>query len=249
MNLLLRCPDFGDASRLCTLAHLRNGEQRVGVPRLAPTLRLHAFSPDEVQRLHAAARGGVRDRLLLLLLFTTALRVGGLSRLPAVSPRDTWCRTVEKGGQIHPVALAPCVRDALSAYLAAHPASPEAHYLLPSRRNADHPISTTQLKRWFRGLCARAGVVGPHAHIHTTRHTVAVALRLAGCRIADIQAFLGHASPSTTLAVYCTPDFHQLVHLLRLPWFSGPVDHHRGVDDTLLRALAPSPLTRPPPAA
>jgi integrase len=187
----------------------------------------------------------------------------------------------EKGGQLVPVALAPCVRgrppfrkrgrlvpEALSAYYA-EASVRRTHvvrspFLFPSRDDPTRPVSTSHLKRRFRRLCRGALVVGPHAHIHTTRHTVAVrraggatrargrALRLAGCRVVDIQtggcdlpgwppraAFLGHASPTTTLAVYCAPDFSQLVNLLRLPWYENS-DNGQGRDDTLLRTLAPS---------
>ena len=109
-------------------------------------------------------------------------------------------------------------------------------------------MSTSYLKKRFRRLCERAGVAGPHAHIHTTRHTVAVALRLAGCRIVDIASFLGHALPSTTFSVYSTPSFEQLLGVLRLPWLSGA---HADVDADhgLLRALSGVTEAPPPPPA
>ena len=72
------------------------------------------------------------------------------------------------------MALAPCVREALGAYRADHVPSPGTRYLFRSRHHADQPVSTSHLKKRFRRLCQRASVEGPHAHIHTTRHTVAV---------------------------------------------------------------------------
>ena len=45
-------------------------------------------------------------------------------------------------------------------------------------------------------------------------------------------------NPNVTLRVYCTPDFHQLVQLLRLPWLEDHSKTGKG-DDSLLRALAP----------
>lgn len=280
ISILVRCPGWGmvaeddggtnnnNNSVECTLARLRPLLSPDAPPptrhSVAATLRQHAFSPEEVRRLHEAAASDPLDRLLLLLLLTTALRVGGLSRIPALTDTDRFAVTEEKGGQRFPVYLAPCVREALRAWWAVCPPRPGARYLFPARYDVERPVSTSYLKRRFRRLCGRAGVLGPHAHIHTTRHTTAVALRLAGCRIVDIQAFLGHANPSTTLAVYCTPDFHQLVDLLRLPWMEGgstTTAHHQKTlttttgspskpvvcprtsgDDTLLRALVPPDL-------
>lgn len=107
ITTLVRCPDWGDSASedsrgvVCTMARLR--------PLLAPdapvptrhnvaaTLRRHAFSPDEVRRLHEAAATDPFDRLILLLLFTTALRVGGLSRIPALTETDHWCTTEAQG--------------------------------------------------------------------------------------------------------------------------------------------------------
>ena len=68
-----------------------------------------------------------------------------------------------------------------------------------------------------------------------------VALRLAGYRVVDIQGFLGHANPLTTLTVYCVPDFRQLVGIMRLPWFEEDATKPlaQGSDDTLLRCLVP----------
>ena len=139
---------------------------------------------DEVRRLDAAAAPtGVIAELMLALLFTTAIRVGGLSRMPRVTAGDAWCitpgpvrlrradRPEEKGGVRFPVAIAPCIRSILQRYDA-----PPSVHLCPSPRQPSRPRSTSFFKRRFRALCDRAGIVGPHAHIHTTRHTVAIAL-------------------------------------------------------------------------
>lgn len=51
-------------------------------------------------------------------------------------------------------------------------------------------------------------------------------------------AFLGHSNPATTASIYCTPDFQQLIGLLRLPWHSESGGVVESGDDTLLCALA-----------
>lgn len=38
------------------------------------------------------------------------------------------------------------------------------------------------------------------------------------CYPVHIQTYMGHASPMTTLSVYCVPDFEHLISVLQLPW-------------------------------
>ena len=155
--------------------------------RRHPYFKQHSFSVDEVQRLYQAADDDAYTRLVLQILFTTGLRVGGLSRIPLptvegdpvvitgtdglLSGEARCCQ--EKGGVPFPVFLAPCVWSSIRRWWTTNPPSrPQQVYLLPSRRNIKRPVSTSKLKHLFRRLCRTAGVVGPHAHIHTTRHTI-----------------------------------------------------------------------------
>lgn len=93
-------------------------------------------------------------------------------------------------------------------------------------------------------------------------HSPPAGVAVASSSVRAAQAYLGHSNPSTTLAVYCTPDFHQLVDLLRLPWLErGKASSGAATtagDDTLLRTLAggdpiltgiPSSSPPPPPPA
>lgn len=250
--VLLQCPGYGTKPEgellAAKVAHqLRLGPSTTTIIRSAKTLRRHTFTPEEVRRLYKVAVDDPFDHLMLLLLFTTALRVGGLSRLPHVTAVDSWCITTEKAGVRFPVALAPCVRDAIAVYGRSSKGD-DSVYLFPSRYDPSKPISTSYLQRRFQRICTRAGVTGSHAHIHTTRHTVATALRLSGARIIDVAAFLGHANPVTTLSVYCTPDFNQLINCLKLPWYERGGDEAGTYDNTLLHSLTGTcPLPPPPP--
>lgn len=226
----------------------------LGAPIAAHTKPLparHAFNREEVCALHAAAaRTGPFSELLLRLLFTTGLRVGGVSRLalPRHDGEETLV-TEEKGGVLRTVRLSPPVWDALRRW--GSTPRPGQRYLFAARRDATRSVSTSHLKKHFRRLCQCAGVTGPHAHIHTTRHTVcmhrcwasttahgvpAVALRLAGARLVDIAAFLGHCNVNTTYAVYSAPSHEELMRCLRLPWLAA--DGGGGPDTSLLDALA-----------
>lgn len=210
--------------------------------------RRHAFTVAEVQALYtAASRSGAFPLLLLRLLFTTGLRIGGVCRIP-VPPLGAECvHTVEKGGLLRSVHLAPCVWVDVRNLWVEHPPRPNQRYLIPARYDSSRPVSTSHLKRTFRRLCDAAHVRGSHAHVHTTRHTVAVALRLAGARLIDIAAFLGHANINTTYAVYSAPTHQELVRGMCLPWMTTDGANGQTVDSRLLEALAGPPNVALPP--
>jgi integrase len=131
------------------------------------------------------------------------------------------CTTTEKGGRDHAVLLAPCTQRHIRNWSMYDRHPTPRRYLIPARRDKQmQPISTSFIKKRFTAIAARATppVVGSHVHIHTTRHTVAVALRMAGRRLVDIQAFLGHRNISTTASVYSLPLAFDLAVLL-------PVQH------------------------
>jgi integrase len=121
------------------------------------------------------------------------------------------------------VLLAPCVQRALVSWSKYRVYPVPRSYLLPAARHKlchTRPLSTSFVKKRFARIAARATppVCGSHVHVHTTRHTVAVALRMAGRRLVDIQAFLGHRNVSTTASVYSRPMAYDLAVLLDLPW-------------------------------
>lgn len=205
-----------------------------------------SFTVSEVRSLYAAAASDPLDDLLLTVLFTTGLRIGGVSRLPCFAPGERYCETVEKGGRVHAVPLAPAVHErALAWRPSTAPSGAEGRrYLFPARHHpAEGCVSTSFLRTRFKALCQRAGVHGPHAHPHSTRHTVAVALRLAGRSLTDVQAFLGHARLSTTVEVYARPELEPLLSMLHLPWWWRPEKDGGGASsaESLLNALVPPP--------
>ena len=64
------------------------------------------------------------------------------------------------------------------------------------------------VKTTFAGAVRRAGI--PHCTLHSTRHTFATRLVLAGVDLASVMQLLGHANISTTMK-YAHP----------APWLSG----------------------------
>ena len=106
-----------------------------------------------------------------------------------------------KGNKDRYVPLPERLLELLRAYWRTHrhptwlfPGEPQAGLLSPA------PMSEDGLQRAFRAARQESGVTKP-ATVHTLRHSYATHLLEAGVNLRIIQAYLGHASPTTT-AIY-----------------------------------------------
>ena len=192
---------------------------------------------------------GYAQRRVKCGLIRPCLCVGGLCHIPwfctpcTPNGHSIHCVTREKGGREQSILIAPCTQLAINEWIknqGKHMPTPR-RFLFPGRRcPTELPLSTSFIKKRFSAIATRASppVVGPHAHIHTTRHTVAVALRLAGRRMVDIQSFLGHRNVATTANIYSRPDADDLAMLLHLPWIPHRFEKKQG--DALLESLTGS---------
>jgi integrase len=175
--------------------------------------RAFAFTPIEVRNLYSMTTKGSPDRLLLVILLTTGLRVGGVKNLRTDCIAPGSGSTIEKGGRVHQFSICSELQTELTVHIERFGGS--SMYIFPSRQSLLFPCTTAKLQKRFRLICHRAGI--EQANVHRTRHTVAQALRSAGRAEYLIQRFLGHQSAKTT-AHYGEPPFSQVISSLRLPW-------------------------------
>jgi integrase len=95
------------------------------------------------------------------------------------------------------IPLASFLRDALADHLRRHPAGPGELVL---RSPAGQPLDADRFGHQWRRACRAAGV--PGLRYHDLRHTFASTLLSRGVSVKAVADWLGHASPTITLATY-----------------------------------------------
>jgi site-specific recombinase XerD len=166
------------------------------IPRPKTRRRIpEVLSVQEVARLLSQPRD-IKHRALLMLLYSSGLRVGELVRLrPSDLDEDRGILTVRngKGGKDRQTVLADKARDVLRIYRAAYPTDT---WLFPGNRRGRH-LNTRSVQRIVVQAARQAGIpkkVTPH----TLRHSFATHLLEGGTNIRVIQELLGHKSTRTT---------------------------------------------------
>lgn len=197
------------ARRLATLASFYRFAGEVGavssspvVIRRPPTGEAHvaltpALSVDEVRAVLAAADND-RDRLLVLLLFTTGARV---SEALALNIEDVETMAghatvvmAGKGGTVHRVPLRPLVVAALARLVESEGRTTGPMF---TTRATGERLSRQAAASMLARLGRRAGVdraVAPHQF----RAAAITAAFTAGESLRDVQDFARHADPRTT---------------------------------------------------
>lgn len=178
-------------------------ETVLGKPRLALSIprpkkesRLPAvLSQSEVARLLAAPKN-LKHRALLLLLYSSGLRVSELVRLrPDEVDQERGLLRVRsgKGAKDRYTLLARRATEAIRIYRAAYPTE---RWLFPGSRQDRH--LTTRSVQKIVARAARAAGIQKQVTPHTLRHSFATHLLEGGTNLRIIQELLGHRSSRTT---------------------------------------------------
>jgi integrase/recombinase XerC len=207
------------ARKLASLRSFYAFGQREGWVRTNPAKPLRSprrprklpkfLTGDEIARLLAApqtgAAGGLRDRAILELMYSSGVRVRELVNLDDtdLDLRNATVRVRGKGRRERLGIVGSHARTALQTWLAARPrqAATGAH-----RGRTTQPLFTNKFgnRLSVRGVArlldkhlATAGLAG-RASPHTLRHSFATHLLDAGADIRSVQELLGHKSLVTT---------------------------------------------------
>lgn len=185
---------------------------------------LHRLSNKELDLLYEASKLNIRDELMILLMSTTGIRVGGLSNLMVNNVckaigRDIVinenAKTLEKGGKWFSFVLTPNTKLLLHKWIAEHRKA-HSQYLFPGR--GDNPISTNRIGKIIKEIGERAGVTGPHVHPHALRHTFAHLLLESGNDPGLVSKMMGHSSSKTTEIYYLKESAVEASKRCNIPW-------------------------------
>ena len=223
--------------------------RNAGKPRSSPPThkaKRCCFTSDEILQLYNAC-ANIIDKLLLTLLLTTGLRVGGAARCQLQNIYDfekkvakTKGHTIEKGGVCREFYICQKLRSLINAYVTSlWPMKPR--FLFPARHHfMDKCCTTAHLQVRFQRLLSAANIQWK-AHIHCTRHTLIAALRMENIPSSLIQMFVGHKNIRTT-DCYGILSTEQLVTTMQLPWRDD--DTAGAFDRQLLHVLDGSTVVR-----
>jgi integrase/recombinase XerD len=145
-----------------------------------------------------------RDRVILLILFYSGLRVSELCDLQVVDVDMTTLEITVHRGKGDKARVVPCVpdlRQPLAAYMYTRPNHQEALLLKSDGYGgAAGVLKPEGVRQMLIRRCKYAGIAvyNPHAF----RHGFAMWLLNSGVRATTVATAMGHSDPQITLAIY-----------------------------------------------
>lgn len=141
---------------------------------------------------------GLRDRLIVELLYATGVRVGELVniKLNDIDYNDLSIKVLGKGSKERIVFYNKICKDILEKYLKIRSNfNPKCDYLILNFRGEQ--ITTRGISLILEKIIKNTSIL-KNIHPHVLRHTFATHLLNNGCDLLTVQELLGHASISTT---------------------------------------------------
>jgi len=178
---------------------------------LARTVRKQVtfLNLEEITRLFeqpdVTTNGGLRDRAILELLFSSGMRV---SELVALNRDDVNLKRREfmvrgKGQKDRPVFISPDAAAWLEKYLELRTDNAKPMFIRYSgQKKVDlsgnfHRLTARSVQRMVSRYALLAGIT-KHVSPHTLRHSFATDLLMNGSDLRSVQALLGHSNVATT---------------------------------------------------
>lgn len=174
---------------------------------------------EEIGRLLEQVSGdsetALRDRAIMLLLFSSGLRVSelvGLNR-DHINTKRREFMVRGKGQKDRPIFISQAAADVVEAYLASRQDTLPALFLSYSRNvvpdtSGDYRrLTPRSIQRMVEKYARLAGIT-KHVSPHTMRHSYATDLLMNGADLRAVQNMLGHSNISTTQVYTHVTDQH-----------------------------------------
>lgn len=153
---------------------------------------------------------GIRDRLLLLMLYTTGMRLSELTQLQRtdIDFGRNLIRVLGKRNKLREIPIHPELGEGLHVYLNTHQ---EAHVFIRDGKKPLYSVYVYRLVTHYLSLFSSASKISPHV----LRHSFATHMLNNGAQLMAIKDLLGHSSLSAT-QVYTKNSFEKLkrIHAL-----------------------------------
>ncbi|MBM2809514.1 MAG: hypothetical protein HW416_273 [Chloroflexi bacterium] len=163
----------------------------------------------DAERFPLAHLEVLRDRALILTLFSTAMRREEAARLDRADVDDGWATQAiirGKGDRERVVFFSDEALEALRAYFAARKDQYVPAFIRhdrargkPRGRGANFRLSPLSVWKTVKKVGLREDVP---ISTHAFRHAKATVLLNQGAKLSEVQDILGHASPETTKKIY-----------------------------------------------
>ncbi len=156
---------------------------------------------------NASTDGGLRDRAIMELFFSSGMRISELVALNAdnvsfLKNKDKQTTfeisIVGKGKHIRTVFISPRAAEWLRTYLSSRSDDHKPLFINQRTKNSEHKRLTPRYIQMMIARCAIAAGLSKKVTPHTLRHTYATDLLSHGADLRSVQELLGHKNVSTT---------------------------------------------------
>lgn len=163
------------------------------------------FTEAEIKKIKKAC-SGLRDLLLVSLIFESALRIHEVAKLQVENIEGQMIRIRGKGRKLRTTFILPATHELLDRWLLL--AGINQGYVFPSPTKFDAPLSAQQIRWSINSPIRRAGFETGSAH--ALRRSAITAALDHGLSLQDTAKWAGHSDPRTTLKHYYKVTAEQL---------------------------------------
>jgi site-specific recombinase XerD len=200
----------------------------VGMFNIQEDTDIHRISAEELDLIYKASISDIRSEIIILLLCTTGMRIGGLANIKLdyitkiignkLVVNDIG-KTIEKGNKWFSFSINIKLKELLWDFITNYRKSvPDCDYLFIGHSGQ---IATNRIRSIIKQTIDSAGLKGKHLHPHSFRHSFAHILFECGNNVECISKMLGHSSTATTENYYLKENAAEVSKRMNIPWLDA----------------------------